>query len=277
MNEPPSVALLVETIAGYGSALVAFSGGVDSSVVLTAAARALGPERVIALTARSPSLPAAELAAAGEFCAGLGLSHHVVATSELDVPGYRANGPRRCFFCKSTLMAAARQFAAERGIAEVVTGTNASDVTAGFRPGIAAAASYGARTPLADLGYGKAAVREIARHWRLSTADKPAAACLASRIAYGIEVTSARLARVERAELAVRAALANAGAVHVRVRDLGDRVRVEVDGRLVGQVRADRSLHQAVRRAGFGEVPLTVEEFRSGSMNELLPDPERWR
>ncbi|MEU2614632.1 ATP-dependent sacrificial sulfur transferase LarE [Micromonospora sp. NPDC007271] len=268
---------LVKEFTRYGTTLVLFSAGVDSSVVLAAAVRALGVARVAAVTAASPAVPAAELAAARSFCDGLGVPHHVVHTDELDVAGYRDNGPRRCYFCKSTLVDAARELADRHGYETLVTGTNASDVRAGFRPGIRAAGERGARTPLADLGLDKSQVRAIARRWGLATAEKPAAACLSSRIAFGIPISPARLARVERAELTVRQLLAAQGVVDLRVRDLGDAVRVEVDGGLVERVRADERVAAAIRAAGFGTAPLTVEAFRSGAMNELLPDAARWR
>jgi uncharacterized protein len=267
---------LVAELAGYGRTLVAFSGGVDSSVVLAAAARALGADAA-GLTAVSPAVPAAELRAAADFCAELGVPHHPVPTAELDLAGYRDNGPRRCYFCKSTLLDAAVDFAGEHGFAAVATGTNASDIAAGFRPGIRAAAERGARTPLADLGLDKEAVRAVAHHWGLSTWDKPAAACLSSRIAYGVAISPARLARVERAEAAVRRLLATHRVHDIRVRDLGDTVRVELDAHLVEPVRTDPALHEAIRGAGFAGVPVSVAAFRSGSMNELLPDQERWR
>jgi pyridinium-3,5-biscarboxylic acid mononucleotide sulfurtransferase len=265
---------LLTEMAGYGRTLVAFSGGVDSSVVLAAAVRALGTPRVAAVTAVSPSLPAAELADAREFCAALGVTHHTPATSEMDLPGYRENSTRRCYFCKSVLLDTANALAAELGFATVATGTNASDVVAGFRPGIRAAAERGARTPLADAGLDKPAVRAVARHWGLPVWDKPAAACTASRVAYGITVTPARLARVERAETAVRAALGD-GVRDLRVRDLGDAVRLEVDPDLVERARGDLAVGAAIREAGFATAPVRVEVFRSGSMNDRVADPER--
>lgn len=264
---------LLAEMAGYGRTLVAFSGGVDSSVVLSAAVRALGTAQVAAVTAVSPSLPAAELEAAREFCAGVGVAHHTPATDEMDVPGYRENGPRRCYFCKSTLLDTANALAADLGYATITTGTNASDVVAGFRPGIQAAAERGARTPLADAGLDKAAVRAIARHWGLPVWDKPAAACMASRVAYGISVTPARLARIERAETAVRSALG--GSVRdLRVRDLGDEVRLEVDSDLVERARGDHAVDVAIREAGFASAPIRVATFRSGSMNDVLADSD---
>lgn len=266
---------LVETLRGYGRTLVAFSGGVDSSVVLAAAARALGPTDAAAVSAVSPSLPAAELAAAARFCAELGVAHHTVATRELDLAGYRENGPRRCAFCKTALMTEALALAGAAGFATVATGTNASDVAGGFRPGIGAAAKLGARAPLADLGLDKESVRGIARAWQLPTWDKPAAACLSSRVAYGVAITPARLARVERAEAALRKVLP--GVRDLRVRDLGDTVRLEVDPAAVPAASANPAVAAAIGAAGFGDVPMSVEPFRSGSMNELLPDPERFR
>jgi len=264
---------LLAEMAGYGRTLVAFSGGVDSSVVLAAAVRALGAGQVAAVTAVSPSLPAAELDAAREFCAALGVTHHTPATDEMAVPGYRENGPRRCYFCKSTLLDTANALAERLGFTTITTGTNASDVVAGFRPGIQAAAERGARTPLADAGLDKAAVRAIARHWGLRVWDKPAAACMASRVAYGISVTPARLARIERAETAVRAVLG--GAVRdLRVRDLGDSVRLEVDSDLVERARDEHAVDRAIRAAGFASAPIRVETFRSGSMNDVLADSD---
>lgn len=258
--------------------LVAFSGGVDSGVLLAAAVRALGAGRVVAATAVSPSLPAAELAGAEEFAASLGVRHERPRTDELSRPGYRANAGDRCAFCKTELVEVLRPLAGRLGIDDVVTGTNADDVVAGFRPGIRAAAERGAWTPLARAGLTKDDVRAAARGWGLPLADKPAAACLASRIAYGVPVSAAGLARVERAEAGLRAALAGAGLPvrDLRVRDLGeDRARVEVDAALAGDLATRPDLLRAV--AGFTAVEVDPRGFRSGSMNELLPDPVRYR
>jgi pyridinium-3,5-biscarboxylic acid mononucleotide sulfurtransferase len=270
---------LLAEFAGYGRSLVAFSGGVDSSVALAAAARALGPADVAAFTAVSPAVPAAELAAARALAADLGVRHYTRLTGELDVAGYRGNSPRRCYFCKSVLLEAADAVAAEQGFAAVVTGTNASDVTAGFRPGIRAAAERGARTPLADLRISKGAVRAIARLWGLRNWDKPAAPCLSSRVAYGVPVTAGRLARIERAEAAVRTRLRAHGraVTDLRVRDLGDTVRIELDAGAVDQARGDAGVLAAIRSSGFSSEPVDIQAFRSGSLNELLDDPQRWR
>lgn len=272
-------ARLLAEVADYGRTIVAFSGGVDSSVALAAAVRALGAGEVAAVTAVSPSLPEQELAAARAFCAALGVEHHTPLTQELEVPGYRENGPRRCYFCKSVLLDSVAKLAADRSFETVITGTNSSDLAAGFRPGILAATERGARTPLADCGLTKQSVRAIARFWQLAAWDKPAAPCLASRIAYGVAVTPARLRRIERAEAAVRTCLRGQGyeVRDLRVRDLGDAARLELDASAVDQARGNADVLAAIRAAGFGATPVQVQAFRSGSMNDLLDDPQRWR
>ncbi len=242
--------------------LVAFSGGADSAFLLAAAVRALGADRVVAATAVSPSLAADELPAAQAFAASLGVRHLTPTTDELAREGYVANGTDRCFHCKATLLDTLGPLAHEHGLAGVATGTNADDAVAGFRPGIRAAAERGALTPLLDAGLTKAQVREASRRWGLQTADKPALACLASRIAYGLQVTPAGLARVDRAERALRAHLHEV--VDLRVRDLGDgTARVELDPAALS--RCDEAALDVVRAAGFATV--TAREFRSGSMN----------
>ena len=259
------LAALEASLRGLGGLLVAFSGGADSAFLLAAAARALGPDRVVAATAVSPSLAADELPAAQALAASLGVRHVTPGTDELSREGYAANGPDRCFHCKATLLDTLRPLAGELGLPAVATGTNADDAVAGFRPGISAAAQRGALTPLLDAGLTKAQVREASRRWGLATADKPALACLASRIAYGIQVTPAGLARVDRAERALRADL---GEVRdLRVRDLGGgSARVELDADAL--LRFDASALDLVRAEGFTEV--AVREFRSGSMNDAL-------
>jgi uncharacterized protein len=264
-------------LAPLPGVLVAFSGGVDSGVVLAAAVRALGTDRVVAATAISPSLPAGERVAAAEFVASLGVRHEQPRTDELSREGYRANAGDRCAFCKAELVDVLTPLAARLGIADVVTGTNADDLRAGFRPGIRAAAERGAWAPLARAGMTKDDVRAAARRWGLPLADKPAAACLASRIAYGVPVSAERLARVENAEARLRAALEAAGLPvrDLRVRDLGDVARVELDAGHVAEVTARPDLLAVV--AGFERVEVDPRGFRSGSMNELLPDPVRYR
>lgn len=268
---------LAHRLGELSSVLVAFSGGADSAFLLAAAGRALGADRVVAATARSASLPRAELDAAASFAADLGVRHLTPATDEMSRPGYVANAGDRCYFCKAELLEVLTPLATTLGLAHVATGTNADDARAGFRPGIRAARERDAVTPLLDVGLTKEEVRRASRRWGLVTADKPAAACLSSRIAYGIEVSPQRLARVERAELALRSALLSAGFTvrNLRVRDMGDTARIEVDADLVEALAARPDLVAVVE--GFSSVEIDPRGFRSGAMNELLADPARYR
>lgn len=270
MNElDRKLAELDEQLSSFGSVLVAFSGGADSAFVLTAAIRALGTGAVVAATAVSPALPAAELDAAAEFAHSLGVAHRTPRTDELSRPAYVANGADRCFHCKSELLDVLTPLARAEGLAVVVTGTNADDL-GDFRPGIRAAARAGARTPLADAGLTKDEIRVVSRSWGLVTHDKPAAACLSSRVAYGVSISSARLGRIEHAEAALRSAMHGAGLPvrNLRVRDTGDSARVEVDAALVPALVERPELLDAV--AGFAAVTVDPRGFRSGSMNEAL-------
>jgi uncharacterized protein len=269
------LAALEEDLGRRGSLLVAFSGGADSAFLLAAAVRALGPFRVGAATGYSDSLPMVERSPARDFATSLGVRLFTPPTHELDREGYRANAGDRCYFCKAELLDVLGPLADAEGFAYVATGTNADDAVAGFRPGIRAADERGALTPLRDAGLTKAQIRVASRAWGLPTWDKPAAACLSSRVAYGVEVSPYRLARVERAEEAVRRALHAAGitVTDLRVRDLGDYARLEVDREAVAAVQAAPSVVEAVRGAGFAEVVVDPSGFRSGSMNELLAEP----
>ncbi|MDQ1709843.1 MAG: pyridinium-3,5-biscarboxylic acid mononucleotide sulfurtransferase, partial [Frankiaceae bacterium] len=235
VSDAPPVTRLLTRLAQLDGVLVAFSGGADSAFLLAAAIRALGAENVVAATAVSPSLPAAELTAAAAFAADLGVRHETPATDEMSRAGYRANAGDRCYFCKAELLDTLRPLADTLGQQHIAVGTNADDAVAGFRPGIRAAAERAAITPLLDAGLTKAMVREASRHWGLATWDKPAAACLSSRVAFGIEISPARLARVERAESLVRQALVEYGVPvrNLRVRDLGDEARIEIDAEFV--------------------------------------------
>jgi pyridinium-3,5-biscarboxylic acid mononucleotide sulfurtransferase len=258
---------------------VAFSGGVDSSLVLAAAVRALGPSAVRAVTAVSDALPSGMLARARALATRLGVRHSEIPTREMENPGYTANGPDRCYFCKATLIDTVADYGFSGPGIMVVTGTNADDVAAGWRPGIRAAAQRGAGTPLADTGMGKEAVRALSRQWDLPSAALPASPCLSSRVAYGVRITPARLARIDAAEQAVRRALdlARLPSRDLRVRDLGTGVRVEVDAAVADAVRELPAVSAAVAAAGFGAQNLTVAAFASGSLNASLPAELRFR
>jgi pyridinium-3,5-biscarboxylic acid mononucleotide sulfurtransferase len=271
------LAALDEHLRALGSVVVAFSGGADSAFLLAAAVQALGPYQVVAATAVSDSLASGELEAAAAFAAELEVRHLTPRTYEMAREGYRANAGDRCYFCKAELLDVLRPVADRLAVRAIATGTNADDAVAGFRPGIRAADERGAVTPLRDAGLTKAQIREASRRWGLITWDKPQAACLSSRVAYGIEITPDRLARVDRAEAALRLALDTACIeVHdLRVRDLGDAARIEVDADQVEAVLADPAVAEAVLEAGFAEVVVDPQGFRSGSMNEALTPPAR--
>ncbi|TWD79252.1 uncharacterized protein FB561_0307 [Kribbella amoyensis] len=267
---------LMTRLASYPSMVVAFSGGADSAFLLAAAARAIGPANVVAATAVSPSLPVSELEPAARFADSVGVRHVTPHTHEMDREGYQANAGDRCYFCKAELVETLQPLADEFGITTIATGTNADDAIAGFRPGIRAAFERGAITPLRDARLTKAQIRETSRSWGLETSDKPAAACLSSRIAYGIRITPNLLARVDRAEQAVRAHLTPYGVRNVRVRDLGESASIEVDAELLGKVDS-AALVELVRAEGFTAAALDPRGFRSGSMNERLAEPDKYR
>jgi uncharacterized protein len=265
------LAALEDDLRSRGSLLVAYSGGADSAFLLAAAVRALGPDAVGAATAYSDSLPQSERTPALRFADGLGVRVFTPETHEMDREGYRANAGDRCYFCKAELVDVLAPLAERHGFASVATGTNADDALAGFRPGIRAAAERGAVTPLRDAGLTKAQVRAASHRWGLPTWDKPAAACLSSRVAYGVEVTPHRLARVERAEAAARDLLASYGLRNLRVRDLGDLALVEVDRELLPlEPELQAAVVTAVTGSGFAQAQVDEKGFRSGSMNERL-------
>ena len=256
---------LESAIAPYDSALVAYSGGVDSTVVLVAAHAVLGV-KAVGVVAESASLPRAELEAALALARDRGIKVEVLTTSELDVPGYVANGPDRCYFCKTELYGELAGLATRRGVATVFDGFNRDD-RADWRPGRKAAVEHGVRSPLDEAGLGKAEVRALAREWSLPNWDKPAAACLSSRIAYGVPVSVAALERVERAEALVR----QLGFRQVRVRDLGGPATVEVEPEAAQRLADDADLVARVEAGlsalGFESVVVDPAGYRQGSLN----------
>lgn len=258
---------LAGILAGYPELVVAYSGGVDSAYLLAVAAEVLGG-RVIAATAVSPSLPEAERVQAAELAASLGVRHIEVATDEADRAAYRRNDADRCFHCKSALFDVLEPLAAQANGAVIAVGTVTDDL-GDHRPGQRAAAERGVTTPLADAGLSKDDVRTLSRRRGLPTWDKPAAACLASRVVYGLEVTPARLSRIEQAEVWLRQRLGTQA--NLRVRDHGEIARVEVDRALLGRTAdlADE-LQELLCGLGWTYVTLDLAGFRSGSLNANL-------
>jgi pyridinium-3,5-biscarboxylic acid mononucleotide sulfurtransferase len=265
MDEEGAVTSAIVDAVGAGRLGVAFSGGVDSSVLLALAARALGPSRVVAVLGVSPSLAADERVAAHEVARVIGVPVVEVTTAEGDDPAYRRNGPDRCFYCKHELFTRISQAVViAHGLSAVAYGENADDAARRDRPGAQAARNHGVLAPLAQAGIGKAGVRRIARALDLPCADKPAAPCLASRIPHHDEVTPHKLAQVEAAEAALR----RLGLGELRVRHHGDVARIEVpvgDLALVAREPLREDVLRAVRSAGFRFVALDLAGIQSGS------------
>jgi uncharacterized protein len=247
--------------------IVALSGGVDSAVLLALAVEHLGVDHVLAVTGRSPSLPDDDLVDARETARRLGARHEIVDTAELERSGYRANAGDRCYHCRSELFDTLRKVAERRGFGAIAYGAIDDDV-GDFRPGMGAATERGVLAPLLEAGIGKQEVRSLAAEFGIEIHDKPAAACLASRIPSGIEVTPERLGQIGRAEKALKAL----GFVRVRVRHHGEVARLELDpadDRRLSDPDLRRRVVDAVKEAGFRYVALDLEGYRTGSLNPL--------
>jgi uncharacterized protein len=247
-------------------AVVAFSGGVDSGTVLTLAAKALGPAKVAAVTAVSPSYPQGELEVARTVARLVGVSHRTVQTHEVEREAYARNDQMRCFHCKTELYATLETVSAEASSDVVVlSGANADDL-ADFRPGLLAAEGFGVHSPLLEERLGKESTRAMARALGLSVAEKPALACLSSRVAFGVRITPDLLGRIDRAEQMVRAI----GFEQVRVRHLGSSASVEVAPEDVERLEAHprwMEVSTRLRTLGWSEVAVDPRGYRSGSMN----------
>lgn len=268
MELAEKLALLHDRLSALGSVIVAYSGGTDSAFLAWSAHRALG-EKMLAVIADSPSLPRRELADALAFTQAHGIPARILQTAELESEDYARNDAQRCFHCKDELFTKLEALRFELGFTHLAYGMNLDD-RGDFRPGQQAAALHRALAPLVEAQLTKAEIRALAREAGLAVADKPASACLSSRIEYGRPVTAAALAQVEHAEAALHAL----GFTQVRVRHHGTLARVEIARtdlpRALNLDALDR-ITQAVRAAGFHYVTLDTQGYRSGSMNDVLP------
>jgi uncharacterized protein len=260
---------LIKTLHGYGRVAVAYSGGIDSTVVAQAAYDALG-SAAIAVTAVSESLAAGELEEAQELAQKIGIRHRVIRTEEFADPNYRRNDSDRCYFCKSELYGRLSGMLNELSVDVIASGANTDDL-GDYRPGLRAASEHGIRHPLQECGLNKADVRALARGWGLPTWDKPATPCLSSRVAYGEDPTPERVRMIDQAEQWLR----QRGLRVLRVRyHKGDLARIEVpleDLPRFIELQLRGELIVAFRALGFKFVTLDLEGFRSGSMNSVIP------
>ena len=261
-------ARLAEILRGYGRVAIGFSGGVDSTLLLRVALNALGRDRVLAVIADTPSIPRSELAEALRLAQEFGALCLTINPDELSDPNYAANPADRCFFCKHHLFAEIARLAKERGYTVVLDGNNADDA-GDYRPGRRAARELGVKSPLLEAGMTKADIREVSRRLGLPTADKPAMACLASRIPYGTPISAEVLLQVEQAEAALKAA----GFPVCRVRHHGEVARIEVAPealpRLLDAPQREALVKQ-IKAAGYRYVTLDLQGYRMGSLNEGL-------
>jgi pyridinium-3,5-biscarboxylic acid mononucleotide sulfurtransferase len=259
---------LVDLLRSFRRVAVALSGGVDSAVVAQAAQLALGAD-ALAITADSPSVARRDLADARSVAEQIGIRHVNVGTEEFTDPDYIRNDGSRCYHCKSELYDRIVALRSKLHFDVICSGANLDDL-GDYRPGLIAAADHGVRHPLQELGFRKTVVRDLARHWGLPVADKPASPCLSSRVAPGVAVTIERTARIEAAELLLR----ELGLAECRVRlHEGELARIEVPARSIERLaepEVREALSRSFRALGFKFVTLDLDGFRSGSLNELI-------
>lgn len=250
-------------IGGFDSAVVAYSGGVDSSLVAYVTAKVLG-SRSLAVTSGSKSLKRDDLALSKELAGRWRMPHRVIFTDELDDPDYRANPTNRCFYCKTSLYTQLAQIADDEGFDAIFNGTNLDDL-GDHRPGLVAASEHGVRSPLAETGFAKADIRQLAETLGLANAQKPQSACLSSRVPYGTAIDAGLLSQIERAESALLAL----GFSQFRVRHHGDVARLELVPPEFEKALARRdAIVERIKACGYRFVVLDLAGFRSGSLNE---------
>jgi len=258
---------LQDILAGYQSALIAFSGGVDSAYLAIAASEALGP-RALAVTADSPSYPDSHRRLALSIASDFGFAHEVIHTGELERPEYRANPANRCYYCKDELYGRLAALASERGLAVVIDGNNADD-RGDYRPGRQAAREHGVKSPLDEADLTKDDIRELARAAGLDSWNEPASACLSSRIPYGQEVSNEKLRQIEHAETVLR----DLGFRVFRVRHHDTVARLEIARSEMARALdpdINARLVAALKELGYQYVSLDLQGYRLGSLNEAL-------
>ncbi len=259
-------------LSRYSNAVIAFSGGVDSTFLARAAKDIYG-DRLLLVTATSSTYPFYELEEAKSLAADLGIKHRIIVSEELDIPGYSDNPPDRCYYCKSELFGKIKFIAEQEGYAAVFDGTNADELK-DFRPGQKAKKETGVISPLAETGFTKQDIRLWSGKYGLPTASKQSYACLASRFPYGEKITKEKLDRVGQAEYELR----NLGFTQFRIRSHENLARLEfLTGELEKAWHVRKEIVSLCKKAGFNYVTIDLEGYRTGAMNEVLSEPEKLR